>query len=284
MSLVLSGLPAKYLNQPRSKTSLCGAILWPEGTPNALGQDAEDIPTLVPYLVDGGERTPAIVVCPGGGYARRAEHEGEPVALWLNSLGISAFVVHYRVAPYRHPNPLSDAQRAIRTVRHRAGEWNIDPNRVGILGFSAGGHVASSAGTHFDAGRPGAADPIERESSRPDLLVLCYPVISFGEYAHKGSLGNLLGAEPDDALVELLSNEKQVTELTPPTFLWHTADDVAVPVENSLLFASALSRSKVPFELHVFESGRHGLGLAEDQPGVSAWTDVCATWLRKRGF
>lgn len=259
-------------------------LLWPNGTPNALGEEQEDKPTLVPYLVEGSEPTAAVIVCPGGGYARRANHEGEPVAQWLNSLGISAFVVHYRVAPYRHPNPLMDAQRAIRTVRSRANEWNIDPNRVGILGFSAGGHVAGSAGTHYDAGRPDAEDPIERESSRPDLLVLCYAVISFGPYAHKGSLTNLLGESPDPSLVELMSHELQVTEDTPPTFLWHTADDASVPVENSLLFASALSRNRVPFELHVFESGRHGLGLAAEQHGVRAWTDVCASWLQQRGF
>ncbi|MBE1441641.1 alpha/beta hydrolase [Paenibacillus sp. OAS669] len=259
-------------------------LLWPNGTPNALGEEPEDKPTLVPYLVEGEEPTAAVVVCPGGGYARRAQHEGEPVALWLNSLGISAFVVHYRVAPYRHPNPLMDAQRAIRTVRSNAKQWNIDPNRVGILGFSAGGHVAASAGTQYDAGRPDAEDPIERESSRPDLLVLCYAVISFGTYAHKGSLNNLLGESPDPSLVELMSHELQVTEDTPPTFLWHTADDASVPVENSLLFASSLSRNRVPFELHVFESGRHGLGLAAEQPGVKAWTDVCASWLKQRGF
>lgn len=259
-------------------------LLWPNGTPNALGEAAEDQPTLVPYLVEGSEPTAAVIVCPGGGYARRAEHEGGPVALWLNSLGISAFVVHYRVAPYRHPNPLMDAQRAIRTVRSRAQEWNVDPARVGILGFSAGGHLASTAGVHYDAGRPNAEDPVERESCRPDLLVLCYPVISFGPSAHRGSQSNLLGEEADAELIDLMSTELQVTEATPPTFLWHTADDASVPVENSLLFASALSRNKVPFELHVFESGRHGLGLAGEQPGVKAWTDVCATWLHKQGF
>ncbi|UQZ85922.1 Acetylxylan esterase precursor [Paenibacillus konkukensis] len=260
-------------------------LLWPDGTPNALGNEPEDLPTLVPYLAEGnGGPNAAVIVCPGGGYARRAQHEGEPVALWLNSLGISAFVVHYRVAPYRHPNPLMDAQRAIRTVRSRASEWKVDPGRVGILGFSAGGHVASSAGTHYDAGRPDAEDPVERFSSRPDLLVLCYPVISFGAHAHQGSRSNLLGEHPDGALVELMSSELQVTEDTPPTFLWHTADDASVPVENSLLFASALSRNKVPFELHVFESGRHGLGLAGEQPGVRAWTEVCASWLQQRGF
>jgi acetyl esterase/lipase len=259
-------------------------LLWPSGTPNALGEDVEDKPTLVPYLVDGSEPTAAIVVCPGGGYQRRADHEGEPIALWLNSLGISAFVVHYRVAPYKHPNPLSDAQRAIRIVRSRAQEWNVDPARVGILGFSAGGHLASSSGTHYDDGQANADDPIERESCRPDLLVLCYPVISFEAFAHSGSRTNLLGDPADPQLVKLLSSESQVTSQTPPTFLWHTADDAAVPVENSLLFASALSRNKVPFELHVYESGRHGLGLGTEVVGVRAWTDACAVWLAKQGF
>ncbi|AFC33105.1 esterase/lipase-like protein [Paenibacillus mucilaginosus 3016] len=259
-------------------------LLWPQGTPGALGEEAEDKPTLVPYLAEGPGVKPAVIVCPGGGYARRAAHEGDPVALWLNGLGISAFVVHYRVAPYQHPHPLSDAQRAIRTVRHRAAEWNIDPARVGILGFSAGGHLASSAGTHYDAGNPESADPVERQSCRPDLLVLCYPVITFGPYTHEGSKMNLLGEGAPEELVTLMSSERQVNENTPPTFLWHTADDGAVPVENALFFASALSRSKVPFELHVYESGRHGLGLAEDHPEAHTWTQLCGTWLKKQGF
>ncbi|WP_426449324.1 alpha/beta hydrolase [Paenibacillus sp. S-38] len=259
-------------------------LLWPEGTPGARGEEAEDNPTLVPYLAEGPGVKPAVIVCPGGGYARRADHEGEPVALWLNRLGISAFVVHYRVAPYQHPHPLSDAQRAIRTVRHRAAEWNIDPARVGILGFSAGGHLASSAGTHYDAGNPEAGDPVERQSCRPDLLVLCYPVITFGPYTHEGSKANLLGEAAPEELVSLMSSERQVNENTPPTFLWHTADDGAVPVENALFFASALSRSRVPFELHVYESGRHGLGLAEDHPQANTWTALCGTWLKKQGF
>ncbi|TDG00392.1 alpha/beta hydrolase [Paenibacillus piri] len=259
-------------------------LLWPDGTPNALGEGAEDKPTLVPYLAQTAEPAAAVIVCPGGGYARRADHEGEPVALWLNSLGISAFVIHYRVAPYKHPNPLLDAQRAIRTVRSRAGEWNVDKSRVGILGFSAGGHLASSAGTHYDHGRPDADDPIEREGCRPDLLILCYPVISFGPYAHAGSRQNLLGEDAEQALVDEMSSENRVTEQTPPAFLWHTADDASVPVENSLLFASALGRNKVPYELHVFESGRHGLGLAAEQPGVRAWPELCADWLKRQGF
>jgi acetyl esterase/lipase len=260
-------------------------LLWPAGTPNASGEEKEDKPTLVPYLVSGAEPAAAVVVCPGGGYSRRADHEGEPVAKWLNTLGISAFVVHYRVAPYRHPNPLMDAQRAIRTVRHNAAEWNIDPKRVGILGFSAGGHLASSAGTHYDHGDAGSTDPIERQSCRPDALVLCYPVITFGPLnAHGGSRNNLLGSSPEPALVELMSNEKQVTEDTPPAFIWHTADDPVVPVENAMMFASALRNNKVPFELHVYESGRHGLGLAAEHPQAFTWTDVCGHWLKKQGF
>ncbi|UUZ92897.1 alpha/beta hydrolase [Paenibacillus sp. P25] len=220
----------------------------------------------------------------GGGYGRRAAHEGEPIARWLNGLGVSAFVVHYRVAPYRHPNPLMDAQRAIRTVRHRAEAYRVDPQRIGILGFSAGGHLASAAGTHFDDGDSGSQDPIERESSRPDLLILCYPVISMSSaFMHEGSRNNLIGQQADSALAEHLSSELQVTEQTPPTFIWHTADDAAVPVENALMFATALRRNKVPFELHVYESGDHGLGLAEGHP-AAAWTDACAAWLSLRGF
>jgi acetyl esterase/lipase len=259
-------------------------LLWPEGTPNALGENPEDKPLLVPYLVQSDKPSAAVVICPGGGYARRADHEGEPVALWLNTLGISAFVVHYRVAPYRHPNPLMDAQRAIRTVRSRSQEWNVDPGRVGILGFSAGGHLASVCGTHFDGGQPDARHPVERENCRPDLLVLCYPVISMESFTHVGSYTNLLGDAPDHALVRSVSSDLQVTEQTPPAFVWHTADDASVPVGNSLMFTSSLSSNKIPFELHVFESGRHGLGLAADHPGVNAWTQLCAVWLKKQGF
>lgn len=259
--------------------------LWPQGTPGALGNGAEDQPVLVPYLVQGDEPRAAVIVCPGGGYARRAQHEGEPVAKWLNSLGISAFVVHYRVAPYKHPHPLSDAQRAIRIVRSRASEWGIDPGRVGILGFSAGGHLAATAGTRYDSGMPEADDPVDRQSCRPDLMVLCYPVITLADpHAHVGSRTNLLSEAPDAALVEQLSNENAVTPDTPPAFIWHTADDAGVPVENALLFASALRRNGVPFELHIYESGRHGLGLAEEHPEARTWPALCANWLKKQGF
>lgn len=258
--------------------------LWPGASMDSIGEENQGCPSLTLYPVAGEGLSSAVIVCPGGGYGRRAPHEGEPVAQWLNGLGISAFVLNYRVAPYEHPIPLQDAQRAIRTVRHHAQEWGVDSNRLGILGFSAGGHLASSAGTLFDAGNQDAADPIERQSSRPDALILCYPVISLYEYGHMGSKRNLLGEAPDEQLVSLLSTEKQVSSDTPPTFLWHTADDAAVPVENSLLFAGALSRHKVPYDLHVFESGRHGIGMASDHDEAYIWPELCANWLKKMKF
>ncbi|TXK85511.1 alpha/beta hydrolase [Paenibacillus sp. N3.4] len=258
--------------------------LWPEAARESEGSANAGCPSLSLYPVSGEGLRAAVIVCPGGGYGNRAYHEGEPVAQWLNGLGISAFVLNYRVAPYKHPTPLQDAQRAIRMVRHHAEEWGIDSNRVGILGFSAGGHLASTAGTHYDAGNTQAEDPIEKQSSRPNLMVLCYPVITFGEFTHVGSKHNLLGETPEEALVASLSNETQVTSDTPPTFLWHTADDPAVAVENSLLFAGALSRHKIPFDLHVFESGVHGIGLAENHPEASLWPELCARWLKKQQF
>jgi len=258
--------------------------LWPEGAPLSAGVSEEDRPALMPYLVRDGAG--AVVVCPGGGYAMRAEHEGEPIALWLNSLGISAFVLRYRVSPYRHPSPLHDVQRAIRTVRSRAREWGFDRGRIGVLGFSAGGHLAATAATLYDRGLGDAAgDAVDRESSRPDAAILCYPVITLAEpHVHEGSRSLLLGEAPDATLLERLSPEKQVTADTPPVFLWHTSDDDVVPVENSLLFAAALSRAGVPFDLHVYERGRHGLGLADEDAHVASWKAVCALWLRRQGF
>jgi acetyl esterase/lipase len=258
--------------------------LWTLEEMNSIGEENVGCPGLTIYPVSSESPAPVVVVCPGGGYVRRASHEGEPIARWLNGLGIAAVVLHYRVAPYQHPIPLGDAKRAIRKVRHHASEWGMDSERVGILGFSAGGHLASTAGTHYDSGNSESEDPIERQSSRPDLMVLCYPVITLGSYAHQGSKFNLLGESPNQDRVDQLSNENRITKDTPPTFLWHTADDGAVPVENSLLFAAGLSRNKISFELHVFESGAHGLGLAEDHPEAKAWPDLCGRWLRKQGF
>jgi acetyl esterase/lipase len=263
-------------------------LLWPGGAPGALGDEAVDKPKITVYLAPKEKATgAAVVICPGGGYrVVAADHEGKQVAEWLNSLGVSAFVLQYRLGErYRHPAPLQDAQRAIRMVRSRAKEWGVLPGRVGILGFSAGGHLASTSATHFDDGQPGAVDPVERESSRPDFAVLCYPVISlYDPPAHSGSRRHLLGEPADPALVELLSNERQVTPRTPPTFLWSTADDTAVPVENSILFFQALRRAGVGAALHVFPHGKHGLGLAPDDPVVSQWPALCARWMEGLGL
>jgi acetyl esterase/lipase len=259
--------------------------LWSGKAPGATGSGSEDRPRLTPFLVTAPKPSACVIVCPGGGYGGRAPHEGEPNARWLNSAGVSAFVLDYRVSPYRHPIPLGDAQRAIRTVRHMAKAYNIDPNRIGILGFSAGGHLAVSAATLFDSGNPKAKDPIDRQSSRPDALIACYPVVTFGEWRHDGSMQNLLGSgNPSEEMRRALSLETRVTPQTPPTFIWATADDGAVPVENSLMLASALSRARVPFQIQVFPHGNHGLGLAAEDPTVRQWTDLCARWLIDIGF
>ncbi|WP_281889477.1 alpha/beta hydrolase [Paenibacillus sp. YYML68] len=262
--------------------------LWPGAMPGAQEGVDEECPRLTPYLLDTiaakGPR-PAVIVCPGGGYARCAQHEGEPIAQWLNRIGISAFVLDYRVAPSKHPAPLSDAQRAVRIVRANAEAWGIDPSRIGILGFSAGGHVAGSTGVFFDEGAPEAEDPIERCSSRPDVTILCYPVITLTEpFGHQGSRRHLLGEESSEEQAHSMSLERHVRPDTPPVFLWYTSDDEVVPVENALLYAAALRRERVPFELHSYESGRHGLGLAEEHPYAAPWTEACERWLRIRGF
>jgi len=263
--------------------------LWPNGAPGALGKEDKDIPTMTPYLPEAASATgAALVVCPGGGYGGLAQHEGNDYALWLNQHGITAFVLKYRLGSngYRHPAMLNDAARALRLVRSRAGEWKIDPNRVGIMGSSAGGHLASTLLTHFDAGKPDADDPVERQSSRPDLGILCYPVITLGEYTHQGSKNNLLGKNPSPELVKLLSNELHVTKETPPCFIWHTYEDTAVPVENSLDFARAFRRAGAPFDLHIYQKGPHGIGLADTPPFfyVHPWANDCLFWLKQQGF
>lgn len=264
-------------------------LLWPAGAPGAKGTEAKDKPTLVLYPAPLASNTgAAIVICPGGGYGHLAMgHEGHDIAKWLNSFGVSAFICDYRhrTKGYGHPAPLQDAQRAIRIVRARGVEWGVQPDRIGILGFSAGGHLASTAATHFDAGQADSSDPIAKVSSRPDFAILCYPVIAFDEpFSHRGSQTNLLGPSADSELVRSLSNEKQVTPQTPPTFLWHTDEDTGVPPENSIAFYAALKKAKVPAELHVFAKGRHGLGLAADVPGTSDWPKLCERWLRNRGL
>ena len=262
-------------------------VLWENGAPNAVGKEAQDIPTITPFLAPKDRATgAAVLVLPGGGYARLSDvKEGSAVAEWLNSLGISAFVLKYRLGPrYNQPNQLLDAARALRMIRARAKEWNLDEKRLGILGFSAGGHLASTLATHFDAGKPDAADAIERVSSRPDLHILIYPVITMGDFTHAGSKRNLLGENPSAELIRLYSNELQVTSETPPAFLVHTTTDTAVPVENSLQYAAALRRAKVPFELHIYERGPHGFGLAPNDPILASWAARCADWLGVQGF
>jgi len=275
-----------------AKPAMTNALpLWPAGVPGTIEDPTQlnhkragEIPTLTPYLVAGDTPTALIVVCPGGGYGMRAAHEGEPVARWLNSIGVSAAVLDYRVFPWRHPQPLNDAQRGLRLARSLAAQWKVDPKRIGILGFSAGGHLAGSAACFHDAGDAAASDVVARASCRPDVAILCYPVITFGDQRHNGSMEALLGKQPDPELRRKLSLELSVTAANPPTFLWHTADDKAVPVANAQLFADALTNAKVRVALHIFPEGRHGLGLAESHPTVRQWTTLCAQWLKEVGF
>jgi len=261
--------------------------LWAAGAPGALGTAEADVPVLTVFLPRTmAANTPAVVVCPGGGYSRLADnHEGRQVASYLNSLGMAAFVLRYRLGPqYHHPVELGDAQRAIRTVRGHAAEWRIDPSRIGIMGFSAGGHLAMSASTWLEPVNASAADPIDKASGRPDFAVLGYPVISMtAEWTHKGSRVNLLGEQPDPELAKRLSGELAVSKETPPTFIFQTNEDTTVPAENAVYYYLALRKAAVPAEMHVFEKGAHGVGLANDNPSLSPWSTLLATWLRGRG-
>jgi len=260
--------------------------LWTGAAPGALGSDDTDVPTITVFLPRTvAANTPAVVVCPGGGYrALASNHEGRQVASYLNSLGVAAFVLRYRLGPrYHHPIELGDAQRAIRYVRSHATDWRLDPARIGILGFSAGGHLAMTASTRFDAGAAGAADAVDRVSSRPDFAVLGYPVISMTEeWTHKGSRTNLLGEPFDPELAKSLSGERAVTKETPPTFLFQTNEDTTVPAENAVHYYLALRKAGVPAEMHVFEKGPHGVGLANDDAALSEWSKLLANWLRVR--
>lgn len=283
--LAVQALPAGAQGSPAEPEV---RLLWPSGAPGAVGSEDADTPSFTIFLPPAAKATgTGIVVCPGGGYQMLAmDHEGRQIARWLNSIGVAAFILKYRHAPhYHHPAPLTDAKRALRLVRFGAAGFRVAPDAIGIWGFSAGGHLASTLCTHFDAGDANASDPIERVSCRPDFLVLAYPVISFTtEFTHQGSLRNLLGENPDPNLVGQFSNEKQVTKDTPPTFLFHTDEDDGVPAENSVLFYLALRKAGVPAELHIYQHGHHGVGLAPTDQVLSSWSDRLADWLKTRSW
>ena len=262
-------------------------LVWPGGTPGKLGDADADKPTLTifPAPKDTANGA-AVIVCPGGGYGGHAmDYEGYEVAQWLNKHGVTGFVLRYRVAPYRHPAPLSDAQQAMRIVRSRAAEWGLDPARIGMLGFSAGGHLVSTAGTHYVEVDPNATDPLMKVGTRPDFLILIYPVITFKEpYGHQGSCKNLLGDNPDPALVQSLCNDEQVNEKTPPSFLVASWADTGVPSENSIQFYLALHKAGVPAEMHVYEKGPHGFGMGRGDKVLETWTGHCIDWMKGRGL
>ena len=267
--------------------------LWDDKIPGPVSKEATNVPTLTiqlaPKEVANGC---AVVVCPGGGYSGRATgHEGKDIAEWLNARGVHAFVLKYRTvgeskipAP-REPGPMLDVQRAIRSVRANAKKYGVDPQRIGVWGFSAGGHLASTAATHFDDGKPESADPVEKVSCRPDFAILAYPVITMGDKTHGGSRNTLLGGKPDPKLVEFYSNEKQVTAKTPPTFLFHTVEDKAVPIENSRLFKEACQKAGVSVELVEYEKGQHGVGLGlNSKLPLAEWPTKLEEWMKKRGL
>ncbi len=263
--------------------------LWPDGAPGALGTEAKDIPTLTEFALPEDKACgTALLICPGGGYGHVAiDHEGYQIARWMNSLGVSAWVLDYRHATkgYHHPIPLADAQAAMRYIRSNAEKYHIKTEQIGIIGFSAGGHLASSVGTHFEPQMIAPDDPAAKISSRPDYMILGYPVISMENgITHGGSRRNLLGPEPKPELVQLMSNEKQITPKTPPTFLFHSTDDKVVLVQNSLLFYQGLVENNIPAEMHIFQNGGHGYGLgrADKAPGTCLWPQACETWMRTR--
>jgi acetyl esterase/lipase len=282
VSGVLAQTPAPILQDPQT------IPLWQGKAPGAQGDADADTPTLTIYMPPStaGPMT-AVVIAPGGGYRSLSMNkEGRLPASYLNSLGIAAFVLKYRLGPtYHHPVELGDIQRAVRTLRARAAEWHLDPARIGVMGFSAGGHLAATISSRYDEGNMAATDPIERASSRPDFAILGYPVITLTEaWTHQGSKTMLLGEKPDPALARSLSAETQVTAKTPPTFLFHTNADTTVPVENSVQYFLALRKAGVPAEMHIFKDGAHGAGLALQDPALSEWPKVLANWLRASGL
>lgn len=262
--------------------------LWPDGAPGAVGSEEVDKPCVFVYHASDETRTGAsIVVCPGGGYGGHAmDYEGHHIARYYQSRGVTAALLRYRLGErYRHPAPLQDVSRAIRTLRQNSAEWNLDSDRVGVIGFSAGGHLASTVATHFDAGDPSSDDPIARQSSRPSFVMLCYPVVSFSApYSHSGSAKRLLGPNPTNEQLRELSNELHVTADSPPAFLFHTGGDTVVPPQNSIAYAMACAEHGVPCELHLFRHGPHGVGMAQKDIAASHWPELTMIWLRQMGL
>jgi acetyl esterase/lipase len=262
--------------------------LWPNGAPDAKGDGPGDKPTLTFFFPDKPNGA-AIVICPGGAYRGLAPHEADTIGNWCNTFGVTGIVLRYRHAlsgaGYHHPTPLLDAQHALSLVRSRAKELGIDPGKIGIMGFSAGGHLAASLGTHFKEKDRSSLDPLKSISCRPDFMILVYPVITMDTaFTHLGSRESLLGLNPPKDLVELMSNEKQVTPDCPPGFIVHTTDDQAVPVENAVAMYAALQKSKVPAEMHIFQHGAHGFGLGFNSGAVGAWPGLCKTWMKNLGL
>jgi len=246
-----------------------------------IGQDP---PTLTPFLLKDGAKHPCVIVCPGGAYAFRSAHEGDAVSVYLNSLGLSAVTLNYRVAPYHYPAMTDDLTRAIRYLRYHADALNIDSKHIAVLGFSAGGHLASTSLYHFDYGRE-TDDPIDACSSRPDAVILCYPVVTLGEGTHDETRDHCLGSHENRvALIERFSSEKQVRDDSPPCFLWHTEEDTLVPVENSLSLYRSLIKKGITAECHVFPHGPHGLGMATEIPEVAVWPKHLMAFLKRIRF
>lgn len=252
------------------------ALLWENGIP----YDDKEIGFEPQIKAYPAESKGAVIVFPGGGYQMKAAHEGPVIGEWLQSIGITAFVVDYRVAPYKHPAEIADAMRAVKYVRFYASKYGIDKDKIAVMGFSAGAHLAGSVSVHYDKQMYDDTDRIDRESCKPNLSVLCYPVIDMGRYRHDGSRQGLLGALPREEMTDFMSLQKQVTKDTPEAFIWHTSTDEAVPIMNSLLYAQALATQNIPFEYHVYPLGHHGLGLSPDEPYVSKWQNDLKEYLK----
>jgi acetyl esterase/lipase len=262
--------------------------LWEKFSYMSEGND-DFRPTLDTYILAGSKKRGAVLVCPGGGYGFTSDREAEAIALQFNAAGFHAFVIYYSVAPNRHPQPLLDVSRAMCIIRENADAWKVDTDKIAVCGFSAGGHLAASLGVHWNKKYLAYAPGIEASKNKPNALILCYPVISSGEFGHQDSFKNLLGNEYNGSLMEDMSLEKQISKDTPTTFLWHTFEDGLVPLENSMLFAQGLRACNIPFELHIYPEGHHGLSLANEEtafegqgiiPHVATWINLCTEWLK----